>query len=47
MRRDDRPPLTEKEAYKKALKRGTRYRVPSVNPDVVILAVILVAIIIV
>ena len=47
MRRDDRPPLTEKEAYRKALKRGTRYRVPSVNPAVVILAVILVAIIIV
>lgn len=46
MKRDDRAPLTEKEAYKKALKRGTRYRTPSVNPAVVILAVILIVIII-
>lgn len=39
-----RPPLTEKEAYRKALKRGTRYRVPSVNPAVLITTAILAAI---
>lgn len=47
MKRDNRPPMTEKEAYKKALKRKTRYRIPSLNPAVLIAASLLAVIIIV
>ncbi len=42
----NKPPLTEKQAYKKALKRGTRYRIPSLNPAVIIITVLLLVIII-
>lgn len=42
-----RPQLTEKQAYKKALKRGTRYRVPSPGPAVIIMTVLLLVIIVV
>ncbi|MBE6709388.1 MAG: D-alanyl-D-alanine carboxypeptidase family protein [Ruminococcaceae bacterium] len=38
---NNKNPLTEKEAMKKALKRKTRYRMPSVNIGVLIVTVIL------
>ncbi len=42
---NNKNPLTEKEAMKKALKRKTRYRIPSVNIGVAIVAILLILII--
>lgn len=42
---NEKRPLTEKDVYKKALKRHTRYRMPSPNPAVIITVVLFVVII--
>ena len=42
---NEKRPLTEKDVYKKALKRRTRYRIPSANPAVIITVVLFLAII--
>ncbi len=45
-KRESGAPMTKGEAYRKALKRGTRYRRVSVNPAVVILVLFLVLVIV-
>lgn len=47
MSEHDKQPMTEKEAYKKALRRGTRYRIPSMNAAVLVVTVLLAVIIVV